>query len=270
MNTFFELIGYTFMQRAIVAGGLLSIVLGLIGVFVVLKNMSFFASGIAHASLAGIAIGLIFSVNPLFTALITSIIFASLLFWLEHTHRLASDTLIGIMFTAGMALGVMLISQSPGYQPSLISFLFGNILAINTTELLVTLVLLSLIGGFIIYKQKALTLLALDTELAHVHGIRTVWLQWLLYCMLTVTVVLSIKILGIVLVSALLVIPVAASKLIARSFRQMLILSSSFGLLATLVGIFISYSYDLPTGPAIVLIATGIFFVIALARRKYV
>ncbi|MGB0756881.1 MAG: metal ABC transporter permease [Patescibacteria group bacterium] len=270
MTELIDILQYPFMQRAFVAGILLSISLGLIGVFVVLKKMSFFASGIAHASLAGVAIGIITSYNPLFTALITSIIFSSVLFWLEHKHKIASDTLIGIMFTAGMALGVTLISTQPGYQPSLISFLFGNILAINISELITTVVLLLAITIVVFWKKKQLTLIALDPELAHVSGVNTTKMQWLLYLMLTIVVVLSIKILGIVLVSALLIIPVATSKLLASSFRQMMFLSTTFGLISVIVGIILSYLIDLPTGPMIVLVATTLFFLIATTKRRYV
>lgn len=256
-----EILQYPFMQRAIIAGVILAGVLSILGVYVLLKRMSFFSDGIAHASLAGIAIGIIFSWYPLATALVLSVIFALTIYWIERTFDLASDTAIGILFTSGMALGVLLMSLQPGYQPELISFLFGNILAIKSSELW-------LIGGvsvsivvFIFVYFKQLTLLALDEELAQVSNINVQLLQPAFYVMLALTVVLGIKILGVILVSALLILPTAAARVVAGSFKHMMVLAFVFAEIITLAGIVISALYDLPTGPVIVLSGT-LFFIL--------
>lgn len=259
----FEILQYPFMQRAIIAGVILAGVLAVLGVYVLLKRMSFFSDGIAHASLAGIAVGILFSWYPLATALVLSVFFALIIYWIEKKFDLASDTAIGILFTSGMALGVLLMSLQPGYQPELISFLFGNILAIKTSELWLIGALSLGILGFVFVYFKQLTLLALDEELAQVSNIKTYILQPVLYVTLAITVVLGIKILGVILVSALLILPTASARLIATSFKQMMVLAFVFAEIITLVGIVLSALYDLPTGPIIVLSGTAFFIVTA-------
>ena len=130
-----EILQYPFMQRALIAGVVLALLLAVLGIFVILRKMSFWGDGIAHASLAGIAIGLFAGYNPLITAIIFAVIFALLVYFLERKTSLSSDVIIGILFTASMALGIVLINLKNTYQPDLLSFLFGNILAIKTGEL---------------------------------------------------------------------------------------------------------------------------------------
>ena len=125
------------MQRAFIAGILLAALLAYLGVFVVLRRMSLFSDGIAHASLAGVAAGVLLSLNPLVTALVASVVFAIVMFFLERKSNLSTDTAIGLIFTSGMALGVLLMSFKSGYQPELIGFLFGNILTIKPSDLIV-------------------------------------------------------------------------------------------------------------------------------------
>lgn len=247
------------MQRAILAGVILAGVLATLGVYVLLKRMSFFSDGIAHASMAGIAIGIVFSWHPLETALVLSAIFALVIYFVEKKLGLASDTAIGILFTSGMALGVLLVSLQPGYQPELISFLFGNILAIRTSDLWLIGILSLGIVGFIVTYFKQLTLLALDEELAHVSNIKTNVLQPVFYVILALAVVLGVKILGVILVSALLILPTASARIVSKSFKKFVILAILFAELVVLVGIAVSAVFDLPTGPVIVLTGTTWF-----------
>lgn len=261
-----EIFQYPFMQRALIAGVILAAILALLGIFVVLRKMSFFASGIAHASLAGVAIGILTSQNPLIVALILSVIFSIIIYLLENKYRIASDTTIGIIFTSGMALGVVLMSLHQGYQPELISFLFGNILSINNQEIWLILLLGFLIIFFISFCLRELTLLSLDKETAYITGVKVNRLQAILYITLSVSIVLGIKVLGIILISALLITPVATSKLLATSFKKMAILSVVLAEAAVLSGMFLSYYLDLPTGPTIVLVSTIIFILSLLAK----
>ncbi len=254
-----EILQYPFMQRAVLAGVVLAVLLAVLGVFVVLKRMAFFSDGIAHASLAGVAVGILLSYNPLIVALISAVFFALLIYFLEKRYGLSSDTAIGILFTSGMALGVLLISLSPGYQPELISFLFGNILAINSLELWLIVVVSVAVLAFVLLNLKSLVLLSLDKEMAYVSGVKVELLQLLIYVILAVSVVLGIKVLGIVLVSALLIMPVAIAKFFSKSFKKLLIFSVLFAELIVLLGIVLSYYRDLPTGPTIVLCGTVLF-----------
>lgn len=247
------------MERALTAGVILAFLLALLGTFVVLRNMAFFSDGIAHASLAGVALGIIFSLNPLLVAIILSIVFSIIIFFLEDRYKLSGDTAIGILFTSGMALGVLLISMQPGYQPELISFLFGNILAITQLELLIIGITSVFIALFIFLYLKKLILISLDPETAYISGIHVKRLQLGLNIVLAVSVVLGIKVLGIILVSALLIIPVAIGKLFARSFKTLVVSSVAVSEIIVISGIIVSYYLDLPTGPSIVLLGTILF-----------
>ncbi len=252
------------MQRALISGVIISVLLSLVGTFVVLRNMAFFADGIAHASLSGVAIGIVASVNPLYTALVIGVIFSVVIHYIQKSHKIASDTAIGIIFATGMALGVLIISRRSGYQPELFSFLFGNILTIRTSEVWMLGIGGSLILIFVLKNIKPLTLMSLDSEMAYVSGMKAGMLELILNAVLAVVVVMGIKILGVVLVSALLVIPVAASKIIAGSFRSLILNGIIISVITVLSGMLISYYLDYPAGPTVVLTGTGIFVLTAV------
>jgi zinc transport system permease protein len=256
-----DIFQYPFIQRAFVAGIILAIVLSFLGVFIILRRMAFFADGIAHASLAGVAVGLLFSFNPIFSAVILTAIFAVIIYFLENKYKLTSDVAIGILFTSGMALGVLLISLTPGYQPELMSFLFGNILTITTTEIWILSVVGIFVFGFLLLNLRSLTLMSLDKESAYLFGVKVELLHLLFYVITAVAVVLGIKVLGIILVSAMIILPTAIGKIIARSFKKLIIFSILISLLMTLMGLFISIFLDLPSGPTIVLCGTFLFVV---------
>ena len=254
-----EILQYPFMQRAIIAGIVLACLLAWLGVFVIMRKMSFFADGIAHASLAGVAAGVLAGIHPLTTALIFSVLFSLAIYSLEKRTSLSSDAIIGILFTSGMALGVVLISFKRGFQPDLVSFLFGNILAIRPADLGVISALSAAIIVFLAYNHKGITLMALDMDTAYMAGIRVDLLQVVFYIILAVSVVLGIKILGIVLVSALLIIPASTAKLTSKSFKGLIVQSIVFSEVVVILGIALSYALDSPTGPMIVLVGAGIF-----------
>jgi ABC-type Mn2+/Zn2+ transport system permease subunit len=254
-----DILQYPFMQRAVLAGVVLAALLAWMGVFVIMKKMSFFSDGIAHASLAGIAVGVLASIHPLTTALIFSVIFSLIIYYLEKKTTLSSDAIIGMLFTSGMALGVVLISLKGGYQPDLVSFLFGNILAIKSSDLIIIFMLSVLIGLFLLYNHRNITLMAFDVDTAYMAGIKVNLLQITFYIMMAVSVVLGLKILGIILVSALIIIPASTAKLLSKSFKGLIVQSIIFSEAVVLAGIALSYYIDSPTGPVIVLVGTGAF-----------
>jgi zinc transport system permease protein len=266
-----ELLQLPFMQRALIAGLVLGVLLSYLGIFVTLRKMAFFSDGIAHAALAGAAIGLLTRFSPLLSALLFSMLLAALVYWLEKKSSLSSDAIIGILFTSGMALGVVLISLRPGYQPELISYLFGNILAIRLQDLALIIVLAIVILAFIFSHKRKLTLLALDREMACMAGINPDLYELLLYIMLACALVLGIRVLGIILVSAILIVPVSTARLLCRSFRALTwwtVLIAEFTILA---GLLLSYFLDLPTGAVIVLSGSALFslaFIASSLRRR--
>ncbi len=267
-----EILSYPFLQRAILAGLIMALLLAFLGPFVILKRMSFFADGIAHASLAGVAIGIFLSFNPLLAAVLISVIFAIVIYFTEQKQGLPVDTIIGILFSFGMALGVLLISVYPGYQPELMSFLFGNILAIQKGELIMMFGLSLFILLFLFFNLKQLALFTLNEETAYTEGIKVKRLRLFLYIILAITVVLGIKILGIILVSALLLVPTAIARLFSCSFVSLLVNSVLLAEGIVLSGIIFSYYLNFPTGPSIVVLGVLIFALSVFIKniKKYV
>lgn len=254
------------MQRAFIAGLFLAPLLSVLGSFATIRKMSFFSDGIAHASLLGVALAIVTGIAPFIGALIVGVLFGVLIFVLERYAKLASDAVIGIVFTTGLALGVVIISSQPGFQPDLISFLFGNILSISWEEVWAISVLASLILLLVSYKFKEFTLLSFSEDLAWTSGVNVSRLNLLFYVLLSVSVVLGVKLLGIILVSALLITPSVTSKLVARDFRAYVALSVLFALFSFIGGLLASYYFDLPSGASIVLFST-IMFLLTLAAN---
>lgn len=255
----FELLHLEFMQRAFIAGLVLAPLLAVLGSFVTLRKMSFFADGIAHASLLGVALSILAGISPFGGALAIGIIFGVLIFLLERYSSVASDAVIGIIFTTGLALGIVIISLQPGYQPDLISFLFGNILAITWSNVWMIVILSLGILSTLFFMFKKLMLTSLSEELAWTSGISTTFVNLIFYIILSVAVVLGVKLLGIILVSALIITPSVSAKIITRSFHSYVLWSVIFSLIAFTLGLIISYFWDLPSGASIVLTATSIF-----------
>jgi len=264
--SFLEMISHPFMQRAFINGALLGVLLAYLGIFVTLRKMAFFGDGIAHSSLAGIAIAVMAGLAPLPVALVWAVIVALFIFWLERSTRLASDTLIGIFFTASMALGVLLMSFSQGYQPELLSFLFGSILAIQPSDTVITVLVGAAIMAWLSYFFRGLTYMSLAEENAVIAGINARLYTAILYIALALATVLGVKMLGVVLVSALIILPSATSRMLTRSFRGYVVLSLIISELMIFSGLSLSYRHDLPSGATIVLVGTAFFFLATLLR----
>jgi len=254
-----ELFALPFMRRAFLAGALLGVVLPYLGVFTTLRRMSFFGDGIAHASLAGVAIGIAAGLQPFGTAIVVGVLFGIGIFVLEKKTRLSSDAIIGTIFTSGLALGVVILSFERGYQPELISFLFGNILTIGSSDIAIIGALTLVILGFLIANHRAIALTVFDAETAWLSGVRTSLLEFIFYVILSLAVVLGVKLLGIILVSALLIIPPTTAKLFSRSLRAFIVTSIVLGELAIFLGLVFSFIFDLPSGAAIILTSALIF-----------
>ena len=255
------------MQRALVAGVLLGVLLACLGIFVTLRRMAFFGEGIAHASLAGIAIAILTGFSPLPVAIVWAIILALLIFTLEQKTKLPIDTVIGIFFTSAMALGVVLMNFTSGYQPELLSFLFGSILSVSISDLWTIAISTIIILTWLISSRRQLTFLSLSEEQAIVSGVPVRLQTAILYVALSIATVLGVKILGIILVSALLIIPPAISRLHAKSFRSHMILAVLVSEITIIFGLALSFFYDLPSGAVIVLVGAFLFLLSLMIRR---
>jgi len=247
------------MLRALLAGAFISILLGWIGTFMVTRKMSFMGDGIAHASLAGVALAVLVGWAPIPTAIVLSIFIAIGIYLLENKTNITSDMAIGIMFTTGMAIGIILLNFYPGYQPELVSYLFGNILAINSHDLQLTFIIGTIVLAIMSLYYHKLVFTTFDREGSYLAGLNPWRYDLFLYIISAITIVLSIKLVGIILVSALIIIPSAISRIFASSFKYFTIFAVCSAVVITISGLIISYYLDLPSGATIIITGTTIF-----------
>jgi len=266
-----EIFGYTFMQHALLTGLIIGILCAVIGVFVVLKGLSFIGAGIAHASFGGVALGIYLGFNPIVTATIFCLLTGWGIGFVSQKSQIKEDTAVGIFFASTMALGVIIIGMMKTYNVDLFGYLFGSILAVTRLDLWITLCLGILVLGTIRLVFKELLFITFDPEMAEASGIPVKKLYFLMLSLIALTVVISIKVIGIILVSALIVTPAAAAYQLTEDFRRMMTLAVSIGIVSTEGGLLLSYWIDTASGATIVLLATLIFFTAAIfspRRRK--
>ena len=252
------LLEYEFMQYALIAGLLASVACGIIGVYVVVKRIVFISGGIAHASFGGIGLGyLVGGVSPIVGAALFALASALGMGLVTRKTKLPEDTSIGIMWATGMALGIIFIGLSPGYAPDLFSYLFGNILLVSFSDLILMLVLDAIIVLIVVALYKEFLALSFDEEFSTVVGLPVEKLYLLLLCMVALTVVLLIRVVGIILVIALLTIPATLARQFTYDLRKMMFLAILFGMVFSIGGLWISYETDLASGATIVLLGAA-------------
>jgi zinc transport system permease protein len=268
MNEFFAALAeQEFLQSALVAGLLASIGCGLMGPYVVVKRIAFIAGGIAHSVLGGMGAALYLGGEPLIGALAAAVAAALLIGWVHLRWQTQEDTLIGAMWAIGMAVGILFISRTPGYQSDLMSYLFGSILLVPEESLWfmggLDALLLLVVGAY----HRQFLAVAFDDEFARLRGIPVTFFYLLLLVLVAVTVVLLIQVVGLILVLALLTLPAAVAGLFVRSLGGMMLVATLIGSLVTFSGLALSYGPDLPPGPTIVLLAGGVYVASALSAR---
>ena len=258
---------YAFMQRALLGGVVVGLLTAVIGVYVVLKGMSFIGAGVAHASFGGVALGFLLGIDPLWAAVAFCLAVAWGIGAVTRRGGIKEDTAVGIFFASTMAFGVLLIGLMQGYNVDLFSYLFGSILAITAADLKMVVGVGALVLLTVVLLYKEFLYITFDPETARVNGLPEPFLYYLMLALVALTVVVSIKVVGIVLVSALLVTPAAAAYQLSRSFGKMMALSAFFGVTSVVVGLVASYYLDTASGATVVLIATAIFGLALLWRR---
>lgn len=263
----FDVLQYEFMQNALLAGLLASVACGIIGTYVIVRRIVFISEGIAHASFGGIGLGYLAGFSPVTGALIFSVAAALGIGLVTRKTRLAEDTAIGILLTMGMALGIIFIGLAPGYAPDLFSYLFGNILTVPNSDLLMMLVLDAVIVGIVTALYKEFLALTFDEEFSTVIGIPVNTLYLLLLGLIALTVVLLIRVVGVILVVALLTIPTALARQFTCDLGRMMFLSMFFGAVFTFGGLWISYELDVASGAAIILLGGTVLFGYLGVRR---
>ncbi|MEC5185755.1 manganese/iron transport system permease protein [Cryobacterium sp. MP_3.1] len=248
-----------FLPKALFVAVMSSIVCGVVGTFVVLRGMAFIGDAVAHAVFPGLAVAFVISGNLVLGGTIAGVLTAVLVAVFSQNRRLKEDSIIGVLFVAAFALGIVIISQAPGYAGSLQQFLFGSITGIPDGDLLVVAGtgVLVLVVVFLLYKE--LVTVSLDRESSQAMGIRVFWIDLVLYVLVTLAVVISVQTIGNILVLALLITPAATARLLTDRLAVMMALAPVIGAVSALIGLYVSWSWDLPTGGTIVLILTAGF-----------
>jgi zinc transport system permease protein len=262
-----EALQYEFMRNALMAGLLAVVACGIIGVYVVVKRIVFISGGIAHASFGGIGLGYYLGISPIIGALVFSVASGLAIGGITRKTRLPTDTAIGILWAIGMALGVIFISLTPGYAPDLMSYLFGNILTVPMSDILLMLVLDAVIISIVVAFYKEYLILSFDEEYATTVGMPVERLYLLLLAMIALTVVVLIRVVGMILVIALLTFPAAMARQFTHNMKKMMLLSVIFGFLFTLGGLWLSYELKLPSGATIILLG-GIVLAISFGVSR--
>ncbi len=262
-----EAFQFDFMRNALAAGILASIICGIMGTLVVVNRIVFLSGGIAHAAYGGI--GLAFYFNwPYLTGTIGFSLFAAMVMAaISHTVKHRADTIIGVVWALGMAFGIILIDMTPGYNVDLMSYLFGSILTVPRSDLLIMAVIGVMMTILVVYYYQDLLAMSYDEEFARIRGVPVKKLYFGLIGMLAVTIVLVIQVVGLILVIALLTIPPFIAEKYARSLVQMMVASSILGAVFTVTGLWFSYRFNLTSGASIIAVS-GIFFLISLVVEK--
>lgn len=263
-----EMLTYDFMQRSLLAAALVGALCSVIGVFVVLRGLAFAGAGTAHAAFAGVALAYLMGWPPLALAIFFGLATVWITGVIEEQGRMKLDVSIGILYTATMALAILFIGLMKGYNAEVYGYLFGSVLSVTPDELRVILALSLLVVGMIVLFSKELYFIAFDQEMAEASGVPARRMFFLLLTLVALTVVVSLKTVGAVLVFAMVLIPASTAYQLTHSLTHMTVYAVVIGVLCAVAGVLLSYLWDLPSGPAIVLLATAVFFLAVFFSPK--
>jgi zinc transport system permease protein len=257
-----DLLQYQFFQNALIGGSVAAVACAAIGLFLILKKEVMIGDGIAHTAFGGIALGLLFGVNPLLSALVVSVFAVFGISYMRRKDIAPSDSAIAVMLALGFSTGLIIISMVGGFNVELFSYLFGSILTITRVDLLIISILGLTVFVFLRLFHKELLAMIFDRDDSRVMGIPTKRLSLAFDLLVASTIVLSIKVIGIILVIALLVLPGLSALRLGLSFRKTIVAATVFSVISTVVGILLSALFDIATGGLIVLVATMLFLII--------
>jgi len=263
-----DLFTYDFMQRSLLAAAMVGGLCSVIGVFVVLRGLAFVGAGTAHAAFAGVALGYLMGWPPLLLAIIFGLATVWITGWVEEKGRMKLDVSIGILYTTTMALAILFIGLMKTYNAEVYGYLFGSVLSVTNEELRTIGGLSVLVLGLILLFSKELYFIAFDQEMAEASGVPARTIFFLLLTLVALTVVISLKTVGAILVFAMILIPASTAYQFTHSLRTLTLYSIIIGISTSVTGVLISAVWDVPSGPAIVLLATSIFFLAILFSPK--
>lgn len=262
-----ELLQYDFMRSALAAGIAASVLCGIIGIYVILNRIVFISDGIAHAAFGGIGLGYFLGLDPLAFGIASAVLTALGIGSISSRSNVSEDTAIGVFLATGMALGIMLLSLSRGYARDLFGYLFGNILAVTWSDVAIILGLTLVVLALVALLYKEFLVLSFDPVYGEAIGIPVRGLKLLLLCMVAFSVVMLIKIVGIILIIALLTIPGAISRQHIKGLPMIMAGSIFLGVIFVTIGLFVSYYLDVPSGATIILTAAATFFLSTALSR---
>jgi len=250
------------------AGVILALATGPLGVMVVWRRMAYFGDAMSHAALLGVAVSLVFQALPMVLAIFVTTLAASLLLQrMSHDARLHADTLLGVIAHGALAIGILLVAMSSRVQVDLDAYLFGNILATTMRDVWLVLAVSLLLASVMWFHWKGYVMLVLDPAMAKLHGVPTVLLERLLMVMLAAMVALAIHVVGVLMITAMLIIPAASARYLAQSPAQMAVLASVIGAISVALGLAAAFHFDAPPAPAMVSASVALFAAIALVQR---
>lgn len=257
----FEILTFSFMHRALISGVAIAILCSVIGLFLVLRRYSLFGDAIAHSSFGGIALGLLAGVYPLWTAYGVSLVSALIITRIKEKFNISGDASVAVLLSSGIAVGLVIIGISGGFTIDIFSFLFGSILLISVNDTILILALTGIILIVVLLLYRQLLYSTFNEEQAKVSGIPVEKINYLIVFMAGLTVVTSIQLVGVLLISALFVIPNVTAIMYGKGFKPTAILSISFSVFSVVTGILVSYVFDITPAGTIVLLSIGIFAV---------
>jgi len=262
-----EFFSYGFVVNAFFAAIFLSISCGIVGSYIVARRLVFISGGITHASFGGIGIAYFLQMNPLLGATVFSVLSAFGIHFFSRKGNLREDSAIAILWSSGMAIGIIFVFMTPGYVPNLMTYLFGSILTITMFDLLMLLALTVLVIAFFSVFFRFILYVAFDEEFLKIRGVNVSFINYALMFVIALTIVLSIRSVGIILVMSLLTLPQNTANLFTRSFRKIILLSVFFGFTGSMAGLVLSYILNIPSGASIIFFLTIQFFLIKVIRN---
>lgn len=260
---------YNYMQNAVFAAILASIICGIIGTIIVEKKLVSMSGGIAHASFGGIGAGYFFSIEPIIGGLIFAVLTSLSVGHIKRKSNTNADTIVSMFWSAGMAIGILFIALTPGYPPDMTSYLFGDILTVNDFYLNVMFGLSIVVIGVIFSAFNYWKIYLFDEEYAKIIGIPVIIFEVILYVLMSLSIVILIKVVGIILAIAMLTIPPAITKLFTNELKKMMIGSCLLGALFSLLGLTLSYYINIPSGATIILVAITFYLIIITFKNKF-
>jgi len=267
MEFFQDLMTYGFLQKAFITSVMVGIICGVIGTFIVLRGMALMGDAISHAVLPGVAISYMLGINYFYGAVVTGVLTAFGIGAITQNSRIKNDSSIGLVFSAFFALGIILITKA-GSATDLTQILFGNVLSVRTSDMWLTLIIGAIVILVVVLFFKELLVSSFDETMAAAYGLNTRFIHYSIMFLLTLVTVASLQTVGVILVVSMLITPASTAYLLTNRLSVMVVLAAFFGALSSIIGLYFSFLYNLPSGPVIALATTGIFLIAFLFAPK--